>query len=218
MININTNFVKRFATSIILLLILFLSLSLNNKLWLLLLLITALICFIEFKNMIRRIFKSNYLVYLSNFFIFIYLLFFVFSSFKIYSSPPSLLIFSLLVCIFSDTGGYLVGKTFGGKKLTKISPNKTISGSLGSFIFSLIPALAILNFYDALSHTFVITATLIMSFICQSGDLLISLFKRKANVKDTGSILPGHGGLLDRIDGMIFVIPITYYVQKMITI
>ena len=128
----------------------------------------------------------------------------------------------LLICILSDTGGYIVGKSIGGKKLTKISPNKTISGSFGSFLFSVF---LIIIFEKFKKITFIsnnifniyilIYICLLLSLICQLGDLFISYFKRKANVKNTGSLLPGHGGLLDRIDGIIFVLPIAYILDRL---
>ena len=117
------------------------------------------------------------------------------------------------ICIFSDIGGFVFGKTFGGKKLTKISPNKTISGSCGSFIFSVLPFFIFYIFYkntDYLLYNnilFNISSCLYLSLVCQLGDLFISYFKRLAKVKDTGRILPGHGGLLDRIDGIVFALP-----------
>ena len=121
-------------------------------------------------------------------------------------------IFVLFICIFSDVGGYVIGKTIGGKKLTSISPNKTISGSFGSFIFSVLPLFLFsyqnfifLNFDLSLKNIFF---CLIISLSCQLGDLIISYFKRLSSVKDSGIILPGHGGLLDRIDGIIFAIPV----------
>ena len=118
-------------------------------------------------------------------------------------------IFILSVCAGSDIGGYIFGKVIGGKKLIKISPNKTISGSIGSFIFSLLP-LFLFNFQLSLKN---ILFCLIISLSCQLGDLIISYFKRLNKVKDTGSILPGHGGLLDRLDGIIFALP-TVYILK----
>ena len=126
-------------------------------------------------------------------------------------------IFILCVCASSDMGGYFVGKTIGGKKLTKISPNKTISGSIGSFIFSVLP-LFLFNFQNYVVINFDLSLKnilfcLIISLSCQVGDLIISYFKRLNKVKDTGNILPGHGGLLDRIDGIIFAIP-TIYILK----
>ncbi|MDB2696530.1 phosphatidate cytidylyltransferase, partial [Candidatus Pelagibacter bacterium] len=104
--------------------------------------------------------------------------------------------------------GLICGKIFKGKKLTKISPNKTISGSIGSFIFS---TFLIHFFYKSqidqtLVNLFIIT--IIISLTSQLGDLFISLLKRKAKVKDTSDLLPGHGGVLDRIDGIIFAIPL----------
>ncbi len=212
---IDKNLIKRLFTSLILLLILFFSIFINKNLWLLLLLISSIICFIEFKNLINKIFTKNYFIVLGNFIVFIYLSIFIYCSYNIHDSPPIVLLFTLLVCIFSDTGGYVVGKIIGGKKLTKISPNKTVSGSIGSLVFSLIPAIFFLNLFNTIDYYFIFLSSLGMSLICQCGDLFISIFKRKANVKDTGSILPGHGGLLDRIDGMIFVIPFVYYFHKL---
>ena len=113
-----------------------------------------------------------------------------------------------MVAILSDVGGLVCGKIIKGKKLTKISPNKTISGSIGSFIFStvLIPFFYKTLIDETLLNLFLIT--IIISLISQLGDLFISFLKRKAKVKDTSDLLPGHGGVLDRIDGIIFAIPL----------
>jgi phosphatidate cytidylyltransferase len=126
-------------------------------------------------------------------------------------------LFILIVCIFTDIGGYIFGKTFKGPKLTKISPNKTYAGVIGSFLFSLIAGLVFIRyFWNSESYRIesdqllLLAYILFISLISQIGDLIISYFKRKAKLKDTGKILPGHGGLLDRIDGLIFVIPIIY--------
>ena len=116
-----------------------------------------------------------------------------------------------MVSIATDIGGITFGKFFKGRKLTKISPNKTISGSLGSFIFSMI---LIPFFYNYLNHHelfTIILITFIISLISQIGDLFISLIKRRANVKNTSNLLPGHGGFLDRIDGIILAIPSGYF-------
>ena len=120
-------------------------------------------------------------------------------------------LYSVLVAIMSDIGGLVFGKIFKGKKLTKISPNKTISGSIGSLILSLllIPFNYESLFNENLPNIFIIT--IIISIISQLGDLFISFLKRKAKVKDTSDILPGHGGILDRIDGIIFAIPVGIY-------
>ena len=158
--------------------------------------------------------KKNNLLKLSGI---IFLLFSFYTVFEIrekYSFESFLAI--IIICIFTDIGGYVFGKTFKGPKLTKISPQKTYSGVIGSFLLSLMAGLIFINYLseeminlntNALSVLLVI---LLISLISQLGDLIISYFKRKAKLKNTGKILPGHGGLLDRIDGMIFVFPICY--------
>ena len=118
------------------------------------------------------------------------------------------------ICIFSDIGGLIFGKIFKGRRLTKISPNKTISGSIGSFVLSLtlVPIFYYL-FPEKFNNTYELTMlAIIVSCVCQVGDLFISFLKRKANVKDTGDLLPGHGGVLDRIDGMLFAIPVGIFI------
>ena len=122
----------------------------------------------------------------------------------------------LLTCISTDIGGYVFGKVFKGPKLTKISPNKTYSGMFGSFLLSLILAIIYLYFVGIKFSTQVIIFILLISFVSQVGDLIISFFKRKSKIKHTGKILPGHGGLLDRIDGMIFAFPFMYILLKII--
>jgi len=118
------------------------------------------------------------------------------------------ILIALGVCISSDIGGYIIGKSIGGKKLTKISPNKTVSGSIGSFLFSLFP-LGVLMVINQEVEDGAVLFCLSLSLACQLGDLIVSYFKRLAKVKDTGKILPGHGGMLDRIDGIIFAITST---------
>ena len=134
----------------------------------------------------------------------------------LYNSGPVFIIYILLICIFSDIGGYVIGKTIGGKKLTKISPKKTISGSIGSFCFSIVPLLLFYNF-DPSKYSYSFNNFLLcleISLVCQLGDIFISYIKRKAKVKDTGNLLPGHGGLLDRIDGIVFAIPFVWIYMK----
>ena len=118
----------------------------------------------------------------------------------------------ILICISSDIGGFVFGKLFKGPKLTKISPNKTYSGMIGSFFLSLISALLYTNYYDLVYWTYnvLLIAVILISSISQIGDLTVSYFKRKSKIKNTGKIIPGHGGLLDRIDGMIFAIPFAF--------
>ena len=209
------NLIKRVNTSLILLTILLICLFLNKYSWLLLIIITSIISFFEFKNLTKKIWKRKKIfIDFANLICFFYLIFFIYAAFDLAKIKETIL-YVLLVCILSDIGGYVVGKTIGGKKLTKISPNKTISGTIGSFLFSLIPCIfyliieiPILNLYK------LIFLTLILSFISQTGDLFISYFKRKAKIKDTGTILPGHGGLLDRIDGIVFAVPCAFMLDK----
>ena len=124
----------------------------------------------------------------------------------------------ITICIFTDIGGYLFGNIFKGPKLTRISPKKTYSGVFGGFLLSLIAGLIFTNYFFIdqkifNEDLFLIIIILFISAISQIGDLIISFFKRKAKLKDTGKIIPGHGGLLDRIDGMIFVFPIFYLIS-----
>ena len=133
----------------------------------------------------------------------------------------------LVICIFTDLGGYIFGKIFKGPKLTKISPKKTYAGLIGSFILSIIAVLIYIKFgfgqiaYQEIHllllennlenlNLYFLIIILFISLISQIGDLIISYFKRSAKVKDTGNLLPGHGGLLDRVDGIIFAIPASY--------
>ena len=149
----------------------------------------------------------------------IFLLFSFYAAFDVRESGSNLFLFIIIVCIFTDIGGYVFGKTFKGPKLTKISPNKTFSGVIGSFLFAIIAGLVFIKYTDDLNlknndQLLILLVILLISFISQIGDLIISYFKRKAKLKDTGKILPGHGGLLDRIDGLVFVMPIIYLLDK----
>ena len=130
----------------------------------------------------------------------------------------------LIICITTDIGGYVFGKTFKGPKLVNISPNKTYSGVIGGFLMSIIVAYLInLNFNNYFEESqnfhddlYLILAVFLVSSVSQIGDLIISFFKRASNLKDTGNLFPGHGGLLDRIDGMIFVFPFVYIISKIL--
>ena len=134
------------------------------------------------------------------------------------ASSLILLLWVIILTISSDIGGYIFGKIFKGPKLTKISPNKTYAGVFGSFLLSLMAGLIYTNYFGKneitnSDHLFILLLIIFISLISQIGDLIISYFKRKAKIKDTGKILPGHGGLLDRIDGMIFVFPFCYLIK-----
>ena len=126
----------------------------------------------------------------------------------------------VLICVSTDIGGYIFGNLFKGPKLTKISPKKTYSGVIGGYLLSII----FLNIFFNSSYIFskpeditsdILIFILLISTVSQLGDILISYFKRLSKIKDTGTIIPGHGGLLDRIDGMIFAFPFSYIIFKM---
>jgi len=124
------------------------------------------------------------------------------------------LLLVVIICVSTDIGGYVFGNIFKGPKLTKISPKKTYSGVIGSFLLSLIFTNLFLDFLSNV-ETFEFTKEmfafiLLISLVSQIGDIIISYFKRKSKIKDTGTIIPGHGGILDRIDGMIFALPFAY--------
>ena len=211
----NSNIKKRILTSILLIALL-IGMFFYSYIMIISLIIIAIISWIEFYALISKILKKNILK--DKFFRFIYkvlsliylsgLVYLIFSIESEYSNLKIYLLYSVLVAILSDIGGLVCGKIFKGKKLTKISPNKTISGSIGSFMFSmlLIPFFYKVQIDQSLVNLFLIT--IIISLTSQLGDLFISLLKRKAKVKDTSDLLPGHGGVLDRIDGIIFAIPL----------
>jgi phosphatidate cytidylyltransferase len=147
-----------------------------------------------------------------------FLLFSFLTSFLIREESLNFFLFIIIICIFTDIGGYFFGKIFKGPKLGFISPNKTYAGVIGSFILSFISALIFIKFYNIesifyLNKLILFLIILFISLTSQIGDLIISFFKRKAKLKDTGKIIPGHGGLLDRIDGLIFVMPVIYIFQ-----
>ena len=128
----------------------------------------------------------------------------------------------LIVCVATDIGGYIFGKIFKGPKLTKISPNKTYSGMFGSFLLSIIFASIYLNYVPIFhllqlyERIILMIIVLLISIASRVGDITISFFKRKSKIKNTGKIIPGHGGLLDRIDGMIFAFPFMFVLTKII--
>tara|TARA_Y100001958_G_C21206071_1_gene532166 strand:+ start:571 stop:1215 length:645 start_codon:yes stop_codon:yes gene_type:complete len=204
-----SNLLKRFATSIPLLIILYTALIDQIVLFILLLTVGYLLL-LELFNLMKKIFYKNNkslvicyfisIIYFSFFFTQIY--FFIIVDF----TNKLLIIYLLSICIATDIGGFTLGKIFQGKKLTKISPNKTYSGLVGSYLFSLI---VFIFFYFKFNFSVnLIILAFLTSTISQLGDLFISLLKRMAKLKDTGNLLPGHGGILDRIDGIIFAIPI----------
>ena len=209
---------KRTITSIFLFLAIYLSIFSNVIISVLALALISIISILEFNNLLLKIYQRKKIIkFIFLVASFIYLMLFSISSFFLIQIDKMFFLYILSICIFSDIGGYVIGKKFKGKKLTKISPNKTVYGCYGSFLFSTIPSFfSYFLFYITNKDLFLfgnnylvinIFISLYLSTSCQLGDLFISYFKRLAKVKDTGNILPGHGGLLDRIDGILFSVP-----------
>ena len=197
------NLIKRTLSSIILL-PLVIYLTLKGSLYLrFLTVICFLACFYEWHKMVKNKFFK-----LSGF-IFLFFSFYTFYELSI----KSLILIPLFICIFTDIGGYVFGKIFKGPKLTKISPNKTYTGMVGSYFLSIL--FISLYFHEINRETTIawLTITILISSVSQIGDIVISYFKRLSKLKNTGNIIPGHGGILDRIDGMIFAFPIYYLIE-----
>ena len=149
------------------------------------------------------------------------ILFLIFSFYTAYFFREDSLwafLFIIIICISTDMGGYILGNLFKGPKLTKISPKKTFSGLIGGYIFSIIFVNIFLNYsylinLDKIEFDMLIfVLTILISSSSQVGDIIISYFKRLSKIKDTGKIIPGHGGILDRVDGMIFAFPFSYLI------
>ena len=226
------NLLKRIITSIVLLLLLIVINFSHQYIFILSILILGVIICIEANNLFSKLLKINknkqkhiidkfnFKFLILNITTFCYI-FFIFCNFSYEihrSETPIFFLYIISICFFTDIGGYVFGKIIGGKKLSKISPNKTISGTVGSFILSIVPLLFVINF-DVMDLDFDLknlTFCLLVSLISQLGDLFISLIKRKAKTKDTGNLLPGHGGILDRVDGIIFAVPFSYFLIKLI--
>lgn len=218
-----SNLFKRIITSLILITILLIGLYYSDLSWRALLAIFLIISFYEFYNLLNKIQTNKFFIIISLLLtsIYLYVFYLILVRVKINFGEEAILVL-LLSCFFSDIGGYIIGKLVGGPKLTSLSPNKTISGSIGSIFFCIVGTLIFLFFLDKIDKNQIVFEIsvkiyvwlILMSIYCQIGDLLISYLKRKAKVKDTGNILPGHGGVLDRVDGIIFAIPfgiMSYY-------
>ena len=225
------NLLKRLITSIILLSLLILVNFSHKYIFILSILIIGLIICLEANSLFSKFLTKKYLkknfsnkldvnFIVLNIITFFYI-FFIFCnlSYEIHKSEsPIVFLYVISICFFTDIGGYVFGKIIGGKKLSKISPNKTIAGTVGSFILSIIPLIIVinLNYLDLKFNLTNIMFCLFISLISQLGDLFISLIKRKAKIKDTGNLLPGHGGVLDRVDGIIFAVPFSYFLLKLL--
>ena len=203
---------KRIITSFILLSFLFFA-FMNNYILGYILMIISVFSILEFIGMTKIFLKKKKILQLLINLIFIFYIFYfstLLLTFSFSLSIKILIFLILLICIASDIGGYIFGKIIKGPKLTKISPNKTISGAIGSLVFSSVFAIIFIYFLTKNFDSYVVIIGLITSIGCQIGDLFFSFLKRKASLKDTGNFLPGHGGILDRIDGILIGMPVGF--------
>ena len=200
---------KRLYTSIFLILLVIL-ISQYTFFLIYSLIILGTLSLIEFFNLVNRIFKIKFYSILLSIIFSVYVLVFciLFFYFSQFIQLKIIIYILLLCCIFSDIGGFMFGKIFKGKKLTKISPKKTVSGAIGSLVLGIITVFLLFTFFLKEYYFQSILVGLITSLACQIGDLFFSFLKRKAKLKDSSNFLPGHGGILDRLDGIYFGIPI----------
>ena len=207
----NNELKKRIISSIILIPAIFFLIIKGSLLFNLFLLVILLISSFEWHKM-----SKNRSYYIPGF------IFLIFSFYSIYQlrvyddNSLNKLLIILVICILTDLGGYIFGKTLKGPKLISYSPNKTYSGLVGSYLLSLcvVPFLIYFNQITENEKIIAIFFVILISTISQIGDITISYFKRKSNIKDSGKLIPGHGGILDRIDGMVFVFPFSYFIMS----
>ena len=205
-------FIKRLLSSVILLPIFFFAIVKGYFVFNSLISIFFLIlCFEWYKISVKRIYMIPGYVFLLFSFISVYLLR------NNDENDYLFLTIVILICILTDIGGYVFGKILKGPKLTKISPNKTYSGMIGSYILPILILFWVFksNIFNLSNIIFDYKFIFFISTISQIGDLIISYFKRLGKVKNTGKIIPGHGGLLERVDGMIFAIPLAFLIKKL---
>ena len=207
----NDELFKRILSSILLVPIVFYLIIKGSYFFYILIIISFFISLYEWQNLAKN--KSYFIL---GFF------FLIFSFYTMYqiridqNNSYNFFFKILLICIFTDIGGYVFGKIFKGPKLTSYSPNKTISGLVGSYLLSLslVPIFILFNLANQNQVLLTIIFIVLISSISQLGDIIVSYFKRKSNIKDTGKIIPGHGGILDRIDGMLFAFPFAYLIMN----
>ena len=208
---INKELKKRFYSSIILFPLSIFFILEGSFVFTFFLSICFLVAFYEWTQMAK---KKQYFILGIFFLIFSY---YCTLQFRInFSENYNIFFLVFIICISTDVGGYVFGNIFKGPKLTKISPKKTYAGMIGGYLLSIIFAKV---FFEYLSENMeegftpqIFIIVILISSVSQLGDIVISYFKRQSKVKDTGKIIPGHGGLLDRIDGMIFAFPFSYLI------
>ena len=204
----NQEITKRILSSIIIIVIAFFFITKGSFFYIFFLSICFFITSFEWYKMTKN--KNYFLLGL------VFLILSFLSAFLLRNIFLKDFILVILICISTDIGGFVFGKIFKGPKLTKISPNKTYSGMIGSFFLSIISALYYTSYYGLIYWTdnVLLITVILISSLSQIGDLTVSYFKRISKIKNTGKIIPGHGGLLDRIDGMLFAIPFAFILFK----
>lgn len=213
----SSNLKKRIFTSIGLFFLILLIFKFNLVLIYCLILIGVL-SILEFLQITKKIFRNNLGLILINKIFILYIFLFCYLFFILSNQLNwKLIIYILLLgCVASDIGGFIFGKTFKGPKLTKTSPNKTYAGALGSIFLTMLIMATLFNLIMTQFTFKILLIGLIVSIAGQLGDLFFSLLKRKAKIKDTGNILPGHGGILDRIDGILIGMPVGFITMTVI--
>ena len=208
---ISKNLKNRIYTSSILFVLIIL-IYVSNMILAFSLITLGILSILEFSSILKKITKNKFYFFCLNsfFIIFIFLFCFYFFSLSTIFQFKLILFILLLGCIASDIGGYVVGKTVKGPKLTKISPKKTISGAVGSTIFCITIISFLFYYFTGLFSFKILFSGLVASISCQLGDLFFSFLKRKIKIKDTGNFFPGHGGVLDRLDGILLGLPISF--------
>ena len=197
-------FIKRFISSIIMLPLAFYFIIQGSVLLIFFIVICFIVACFEWHTMSK---KKSYYIY--------GFLFLILSFYTFYELSTELVgvIYIIIICSSTDIGGYVFGKIFKGPKLTKISPKKTYAGMIGGYFLSLLSLSVIISFTDYKITPILFLFTILISTVSQLGDIVISYFKRLSKIKNTSKLIPGHGGLLDRIDGMIFAFPIYYLIN-----
>ena len=208
---ISKNLKNRIYTSSILFVLIIL-IYVSNMILAFSLITLGILSILEFSSILKKITKNKFYFFCLNsfFIIFIFLFCFYFFSLSTIFQFKLILFILLFGCIASDIGGYVVGKTVKGPKLTKISPKKTISGAVGSTIFCITIISFLFYYFTGLFSFKILFSGLVTSISCQLGDLFFSFLKRKVKIKDTGNFFPGHGGVLDRLDGILLGLPIGF--------
>jgi len=207
----DNNLKKRLFTSVVLMFVFLLFFS-SNFFLVYGLIVLGIFSVIEFLQLSKRIIKNNYFIVFFNIFFISYVFLFcsIFTLFSYNIGLKFVLYILLLGCIASDIGGFIIGKLIKGPKLTSVSPNKTYAGCLGSIFFTIIIVSTLFYYFLGFFNYNILLIGLVVSIFCQIGDLIFSYLKRKAKVKDTGNILPGHGGVLDRLDGIFLGVPVSF--------